>query len=223
MYRFGERIHHHRKLYVWLISFVCLLAIGIFAGSKSLQDDTYITKAPAPVVSTLNYDDTKTIRFNEPHFTIALPSDWKLASSATTPDVTYRFQSTLAHEEARWLDIYVDGVPASFGVNRVLAVKANGSQLLLDGDVSDNCASFTGPVTGQPATATPAKWQGVDFLCDLGNYIRDVVGTSSPEGPNTVTLTGTSGPHHFFFAYTDNNASANYTIFTAALKTFQAK
>lgn len=223
MYRFGERIHRRRKLYVWLIGFVCLLAIGVFVGAKLLRNDTHISRAPAPVVHTLDYNDTKTVSFNEPHFTIALPADWKLANSATTPYVTYRYQSTLAHEEARWLDIYVDGVPAGFGVNRALAIKANGSQLLLDSDVSDNCASFTGPVAGQPAIATPGKWQGVDFLCDLGNYIRDVVGTSSPEGPNTVTLTGASGPHHFFFAYTDNNASADYTIFTTALKTFRAK
>jgi hypothetical protein len=223
MYRFGERIHHHRKLYVWLISFVCVLVISVFAGDKLLKSDTHIAKAPAPTVHALNYNDTKTITFSEPLFMIALPSDWKLESKATTPYVTYRFGSTLAHQDARWLDIYTDGVPAGFGVNRALAVSASGGKLVLESDVSDNCANFTGPVAGQPATATLGKWQGVDFLCDLGNYVRDVVGTSSPEGPDVVTLTGTTGKHQFFFAYTDNNASADYSIFTNALKTFRAK
>jgi hypothetical protein len=79
-------------------------------------------------------------------------------------------------------------------------------------------------VASDPAEATHAKWSGINFLCDLGNYLRDVVGTSSPEGINSVTLTGnTTGKHTLFFMYTDNTPSPDYSTFINALKSFQLK
>jgi hypothetical protein len=58
----------------------------------------------------------------------------------------------------------------------------------------------------------------------VANYERDVVGTSSPQEINTVTVTGPStGTHKYFFVYTDNSAEPDYTIFTDALQSFKAR
>jgi len=136
------------------------------------------------------------------------------------PHPNYSWQGTNKNN-TRWLNVYMDTIPASLAVNRVLPVMGNGAALSLPTNVSDNCTTFTGASNSTQLSVT-AKWQGITFLCDTGNYVRDVVGTSSLEGVNTVSLsTTTSGNHHFFFTYTDNSSSPDYTIFTNALKSFR--
>jgi hypothetical protein len=102
-------------------------------------------------------------------------------------------------------------------------VQASGTGVSPLGDVSDNCTTFTNGADSHQATQA-AKWDGLPFLCDTGNYERDVVGIVSSDGSNTVKVTGTTGAtHRFFITYTDNSPSPDYTVFTAALRTFQAK
>jgi hypothetical protein len=116
----------------------------------------------------------------------------------------------------------VDTIPTNIGVNRVLPVQGEGSRVIPT-TVSDTCADFTGDkVPGNQNT--PAKWGGIDFLCDLANYERDVVGTSSSDGVNTVKVTGaTTGTHQIFFTYTDNGATPDFTIFVNAVTSFRMK
>ena len=79
-------------------------------------------------------------------------------------------------------------------------------------------------MTGSTTGKSPAKWESIDFICDSGNYQRDVVGSVSGDGLNNINLTGpTKGPHRYFFTYTDNNSQPDYAIFSEALKSFKAK
>jgi hypothetical protein len=95
--------------------------------------------------------------------------------------------------------------------------------------MSDVCLTFTGAPASSAQTAQSlpnqlAKWQGINFMCDLSNYNNNSVGTSSLQGINTVTLTGsTTGRHSFFFLYVDHNIQPDYSIFTNALKSFRVK
>jgi hypothetical protein len=151
-----------------------------------------------------------------------LPSDWKFISHQTSVYDIYTWHNTKTDPGVEQLQVYFDTIPPSLGVNRVLPVQANADELTPT-TVSDTCANFTGNKV--PGSAkTPAKWDGINFLCDLANYERDVVGTSSSAGINTVTLTGpATGAHKLFFTYTDNGATPDFTIFTNAIQSFRLK
>ncbi|HEY1835416.1 MAG TPA: hypothetical protein VGG13_01190 [Candidatus Saccharimonadales bacterium] len=223
-YRFGKRQLSHRKRYaVLLFVLIVLIAGGIFAAKHYFTSDTVISSPPPAVVSrvTATYGSTK--RFNEGIFTISLPADWVFVSHQTAASNIYTWHNTAGGDPGvEQLQIYVDTIPANLGVNRVLPVQGNGNRVIPT-EVSDNCADFTGDkVPGLPAT--PAKWDNINFLCDLANYERDVVGTSSSDGINVVKLTGvTTGRHNLFFAYTDNGSTPDFTIFTNAIQSFRLK
>lgn len=223
MYRLGEVEHRHRKIYAFLAGFVALLVVAGFIAAHFLQSNTEIGNTPSTVVTHVSYDTTKLKTFDTPLFTISLPEDWKPVSrNSDIPPPSYTWQGTVKDNANRWLSVYVDSNVANLAVNRELSVQASGTTLNALGDVSDNCTTFTGAAS-QSHGSTPAKWQGIDFLCDSGNYERDVVGVASPDGLNNVTLTGTKGAHRFFFTYTDNAVRADYSIFINALKSLQLK
>ena len=90
-------------------------------------------------------------------------------------------------------------------------------------NVSDNCATFT-PATNAATGVSTGKWQGTNFLCDEGNYERDVVGTASAQGINTLTLTGsTTGSHKVFLVYTNNNINPDFSVLYGILESFKLK
>lgn len=180
---------------------------------KNAPAVTYVVKAP----------NSQTKQFNQPLFSIALPIDWQSAHAMQTPEPTYSWRNTTGNAGVRTLEIFVDSTPATFAVNRVLPIESNGASLVLASNVSDNCTGFSnGPTNTQTGQAV-AKWAGVNFLCDEANYQRDVVGTSSTQGVNSVTVSGPkTGKHTYFFVYTDNSAEPDYNIFIRALQSFQA-
>jgi hypothetical protein len=226
MYQEGRRIISHHKRHVILIWFVVILLLlagaGVYAAKNLLKADTTIGKPPKAVVSTVTAQDSKTKKINKPTFTFELPKDWKFKGYSQNIYHAYIWENTGSSPGVRELDIYEDNIPTTLGVNRLLPVEAEGSKLAV-GNLSDNCASFTGDkVPGNPST--PAKWSGVNFLCDLGNYERNVVGTSTTGSINKVILKGpTTGAHGLFFTYTDNSAEPDYNIFFSALQSFRLK
>jgi hypothetical protein len=159
----------------------------------------------------------------EQAFSIGLPQGWKSPAPPAVPYTVYSWQGS-GKDATRRLDLYMDTIPANFAVNRLLPVTQDGDSLSIAGDVSDNCIRFTARTAASAATgAEPAKWNGVNFLCDVGNYERDVVGTGSSIGVNTAVVSGAAtGVHKVFFVYTDNSASPDYTIFESIIKSFQA-
>jgi len=226
MYRLGEVKHSHRKLYTWLAAVVIVVGLLIWWGVHSLKADTAISTPPAAITKTINYAATDLKTYNERLFTLKLPADWKLVpNTSEPPQPTYTWRGASSTNSSRSLALFIDsGLLSNFAVNRELYVEANGATVNVLSNVSDNCTTFTGVPGGQSKGNIPAKWQGITFLCDAGNYERDAVGVASPDGLNNVTLTGpVGGAHHIFFTYTDNSSSPDYTIFTNALKTFALK
>ena len=225
MYRVGERKHSRRRMYAWLGGLLALLVIGAVIGIRMLHADTIIGNTPKEVIRKITYDTPKVSVFEGTTFKVTLPSDWKVMPVNDIPTPTYTWHGTSKDDTARWIDVYVDASLSEFAVNRVISVQSNDTGLSVTSDVSDNCTSFTGGASVGPGqTHVQAKWQGVPFLCETGNYTRDVVGIVSGDGLNDVTITGPiKGQHRYMVVYTDNSASPNYKIFTDALKSFVAK
>ena len=223
MYRLGESMARHHKRIVLLVAVaVVLIAAAALFIRYYVRANTFIGPTPPATTTSVATEPTPKT-FDEPLFTIALPIDWRLAESMSSPSM-YRFVATAKPDNARWLDVYVDSVPANFAMNRMLPVQADGAGIAVTGTVSDNCVSFTGPGVTVGSGTAPAKWEGITFTCDTGNYIRDVVGVGTGTADNSVVLTSADkGTHKFYFVYTDNDASPDYTIFTSALKKFQLK
>ena len=73
----------------------------------------------------------------------------------------------------------------------------------------------------QPAQA---RWEGVDFICNLTNVVENKVGASSAAAINTIPVEGpTKGLHRYFFLYNDQNIQPKYNILSDALNSFMPK
>ncbi len=216
IYHIGESRRNHRK--AWTAVIVLLIALlfgGICAAGRFLKPDTTLQQSDGLVsVVSADKDGTQTVR--TPYFTLLLPKNWKVQSLPNSSYQIYSWRGTTKEDESRSLDVYVDTIPVNFYVNRMLPIKWADNKLTTIDNVSDNCANFTNTTATTKPDHERAKWAGIDFWCDLANYSRDVVGTSSEEGINTITI----GTHRFFFVYTDNNITADYSIFTRAIESF---
>lgn len=223
MYRLGERNHSHRRFYAWLLVFILLMVGLFFAGKQFLTADTKIGKTPAAVIRKITYDPPKLVTINEKLFSIGIPPGWKAVTFNDVPQPTYSWQGTTGDDKSRWISLYLDTSLPDFAVNRELHVERNGNAINVVSATSDNCTSFTGVKTDRRTGTAPAKWDGIDFLCDVGNYSRNVVGIASSDGFNSVLLIGATGQHTLFFTYTDSSAKPDYNIFTNSLRSFRLK
>jgi hypothetical protein len=228
MYRVGNRKRNHRKATIVassIVLFLILIALsGVTFAKQFLKPQTNIKQSSA-VTTTVTASLPATKVFSEGIFTIQLPADWKLMPGELKPYDITRFEVLSDDANDQELDVYQDTIPLNFAVNRVLPISADGNSIMTNGAISDNCANFTKNQSGVvDSNGTPAKWSGVNFLCDLNNNERDVIGTSSTEGVNLVHLTGTiAGAHTYFFTYTDNSIDPDFTTFYNALTSFHLK
>jgi hypothetical protein len=229
MYRIGRRSKKKTKRYIWVVVLLMLLALCAAAAyvaymvlseaDETISTPQAITREYAPPQG----EDTKEF-IQQGLFTITLPSDWVLKGHNETPHNLYSYQATEKNEDNRWLEIYVDRVPTDAAFNKLLPVIIENNKIVVTGSVSENCIEFTGP-QGNPRGAgvdsLPAKWQGVDFLCDLSNYTRNVVGVGTVAAKHNIVLNGpTAGQHTFYFKYIDHNISPDYQILEKALQSF---
>lgn len=226
MYRLGTPVHKHRKIVLSSLGLILLVILGIvaFKGLHLTAVPQTKIKNASPVTTAYDVHEPKKVKIDEPLFSMELPAGWttyKPAPGAPVP-AAYDFKSPSA--EARQLAVYIDAIPATMPLNRIVVVSSNGGTLD-HSNASDNCSEYTQPTAAEKAAGVAdGKWQGVDFLCDIGNYERNVVGTASTEGNNQVTLTGpTVGAHKIFLVYTDNGASADYTVFYGIINSFKLK
>ncbi|MGH7195592.1 MAG: hypothetical protein ACREGA_02320 [Candidatus Saccharimonadales bacterium] len=183
---------------------------------------------------TISLPQTKTkiskLNINEPTFTMQLPADWKLSPSPPHDPYHPRiWHGTNKTDNARSLAVYIDNLPSAMPVNAELPLSVHGNQLIY-GQLSDNCSSFTPGGTKNVAVAEKlaarkSVWQGVNFICDLPRVIDNQVGTGVPGQPiNSIAIRGPkSGPHHYFFLYTDRSIAPDYSPFYLALNSFRAK
>lgn len=219
-YQTAPTVAKRRRRWPWLV-IIILVALGVVAGLHALKPDTQLSTAPT-VNGTINPDAVNRA-WQEPAFKISLPGDW-LRTSNTAEHYAWR-GGQAGVDDSRTLEVYVGGNTGAIAVNRLLKVTADGSGIRVDGDVSDNCFNFVGSGVHTPGEQPRrAQWNKLPFICDLANYQRDVVGTISADGLNSVKLKGSGGgQQRFFFVYTDSSYVPDYGIFTAALESFQAR
>lgn len=223
MYKLGEKPQRRHKLFA---SFVIVLALlimgGVWASKQFLKAETTLSTSTG-VTRRVDVITEPTKRVDNSIFLIKIPKNWKKTSSKLIPEPDYSFRGTSKDDAPRSLDIYVDDIPGDMAINRLLPVTARSNRMEVGQEVSENCTEFTGKIkVGETTGQVPAKWSGINFQCDVGNYLRDVVGTGSKNGSNAVTLDGAAaGPHRFFFVYTDNTSQPDYEIFVKMLESFR--
>lgn len=221
MYRLGHQIRHRRWPFVigGLLLVGCA-ATGIVLSPRIFKQDTRLTQSP-PVTRRISTEDTAKQHIVTRAFTLDLPSGWRTAAPLQVQPVPLSWSGTAHDGAGRRLDVYVDRLPAAMPANRLLPVQPAGDRINPVGTVSDNCTNFTDKATESAATGTaPAKWNGVNFICDMANYERDVVVTGSTGGVNMVTLSSKSGMRQVCLVYTDNSINPDYSVFTDIVQSF---
>jgi hypothetical protein len=225
MYRFGHQIRHRYWPYLLAgILIVSGVAAGVVIARRTFQPQTSLTQAPM-VVRHVSERETVTQHITKSVFTIDLPASWRSIPAPATTANGFSWQGTKGDEAALRLDVYIDRLPQSLAVNRLLPVQSAGSGLDITWDVSENCTNFTDKTPQSARTGTaPAKWHDVSFICDMGNYERAVAATGSAEGINTVSVTGPqTGSHRVMLVFTDNNISPDFSVFTQMVRSFRAR
>jgi hypothetical protein len=229
MYQLGQgpqkdRKRRRRRRLFWLILLlviILLTVIAIVAVRHRLKPKVVIKQAAA-ITTQVNYD-SQTKQYNEPDFSISLPTGWQLIPRPPGPYQSYTWNAS-SDGTGEAFTVYEDTIPTNLAVNRVLIVQGESDRLQIVGQISDNCSNFTKDVSANPdAVGAAAKWQGVDFYCDQSNTERDVAGTSSTDGINTVILKSqlTGAAHKFFFTYTDDSVNPDYSVFENALSSLR--
>ena len=222
MYRL--RYHRRHRVWIWCCIAAAACALGVLIIPRvphAFQADTSLTQSN-PVIHHVSSTTAPTQHITQQPFTLELPSGWRRVAPPNVPYTAYSWQGAGA-DAARHLDVYVDRIPSDLAVNRLLAVQPAGDHMNILDTVSDNCTNFTDKATESLATGTaPAKWADVNFICDMGNYERNVVAIGSAGAVNDVALAGpATGRHHVLLVYWDNSADPDYTLFTAIVQSFE--
>ncbi|MEI6755812.1 MAG: hypothetical protein WCK80_02250 [bacterium] len=186
---------------------------------------------PKVVIKQSNSYETKveyknqTRQFDAPMFKIELPVSWRETAVESGTYKTYAFTST-DNKDPQLITIYVDSTPINLATNRVLSVQAQGDRVGVIGAVSDNCTNFTKNEPLQNGQqGVNAKWQGISFICDSISPTRNVVGSGSTDGLNTVVLTSPNdgATHRFYFTDNFTGPNPDYNVFINALSSFRLK
>ena len=162
------------------------------------------------------------------YFKITLQSTWE-SNGRKNPfsnQVYYEFQNKAKSEDNRYLRVYVDVFPRDFALNRLMPISVV-DNMAVPGVISDECDTFTGAPASADARAKAdtwtAKWQGIDFVCNMTNA-QNYAGTASVEEGIATTFTNSGGVNHkYFFVYIDHNVRPDYQQFSDALKSFTTK
>lgn len=232
MYRLGRGRKKSRKRFVWLailLLFIAgLLGAGIFL-LQVIQNSEEEFTPPKPIVHEYAPPDDGLQTIEQTGFSMKLPKDWTLMERSTERYNFYKFRSSEAEGGQRHLYVYVDSFPQDQAFNRILPVYVDSNRIIVSGPMSDNCTSFTGPQgQGRPPTdppVLPAKWQGASFLCDMANYVRNVIGVAvvDKQAPGVELVGATGGRRTYFFVYVDATINPEHKILDDALASFQVK
>ncbi|MFO0882154.1 MAG: hypothetical protein U0491_01775 [Candidatus Saccharimonadales bacterium] len=195
----------------------------VFLRNSNDSSTTNFSKAGGQVAVVTPQQKT----FTTEYFSISLPSGWEFLGkkNPTSEEVYFEYQSKIKDYDNRLVRVYVDVYPKEYALNRLLPVTVVDNRLV-PGTLSDDCKSFTGAPLGgtgasRSANTWAAKWQGVDFTCDMVRQ-QNYSGTASQEEGNQVTLVSSTGQKHkFFIVYIDQNVRPDYQIFSEAVKSFQ--
>ncbi|MEI6237029.1 MAG: hypothetical protein WCP03_00305 [Candidatus Saccharibacteria bacterium] len=230
MYTANKRQKKH-KIFLRFIIFVVpiLVILGILVWYVFFRDNSNsasFSKAGAEVAIVKPvYKD-----FTNQFFKITLPNSWADLGRKNpySDQVYYEFQNTQKGFDNRWLRVYVDIFPLDFALNRLMPITIANNKIIPD-TVSEECTTFTGaPISGanrqQTVQTWSAKYNSIDFICDMANP-RNYVGTASSTQGYATTLTNKDGSsiHKYFFVYIDHNIHPEYLTFSDALKSFETQ
>ena len=229
MYRHNVRVKRQRQVILVVLVLVVSMATSLFIfvfflirhDTNKENPSTATSPVPAGTVGT----PQQKLKVDEKWFSFELPSDWKPVTSNVRPYTYWQWRSTVKNADDKTLTVYVDGAPPNYPINQLLPLMKNESGFLL-GNLSDNCNEFTADVKAalDAHQTRPSRWQGIDFICDVPNFVNQAIGTGSSDGVNKITMNGaTSGKHDYFFVYVDHNIHPNSSIFTNALDSFRVK
>lgn len=226
MYRAGKRPKNKKKRrMIWFLIFIFMLILFWFGYSvykKAATPNSEIKQAQASYKK-VDYSK-KTQIFSNEYFEIELPTTWHTLNQSSGSYKTFSYQSN-SGSDGQTIQIFVDTIPVNFAVNRALIVKSQGDKVSIESPISDNCTAYTKNAANVGQYGAAARWQGVDFLCDMANTLRNVIGTSSVDGVNTVTLISpsTTRQHKIFFTDTANGINPDYNTFVSAVNSFRLK
>ncbi len=212
------------KRLFWLLLVIAIGALLFWF----FTHDNFKTSGSLTSLKATNFNDGPKIHITEPLYSFDLPGDWKELKRQTYPYKVVTWKGTARESDARTIDVYTDTIPQNVPLNRIVAISGQDDRLGV-GTVSDNCIQFTAnaanltPYEATKARATMTTWEGIQFLCDIPNSLRNVIGAASPEGLNKVSLTGIKGgKHSYFFVYTDHTAHPETKTYTDMLISFRA-
>lgn len=216
MYRVDKRIHKHKRARrVLILSITLAVIVGLIYGLFHLriEPEQNIHNA-APLSKKFDTGNSKKVTVDKAEFMMFLPEGW--TENKPWPGVyapTYSYRSPT--NDSQLIELYFGDVSPKFAVNKALVVASQGDGLSYD-VVSENCTTFTDAKKANQNGELLAKWQGVDFYCDIVNSSRAVVGTISKDAINQVQVRGPkTGQQKLFIVYTDNHITPDYsTLYT---------
>lgn len=225
-YHVDRRGHRYRRARRRIIALAIIVFVGsliYFLFNLEITPQQNIENAPE-VTRKVTETTLKNVIIQKPEFTLQLPAGWteSKADASLVPAPKYVFISTPADQQT--LRVYIDTIPSNLGVNKAVTVSARGNQI--DHDiVSENCANYTGvEQRNLKISNAPAKWQNINFLCDLANSARPIVGAISTDGMNFLKVKGaTIGERRVFITYGDYNINPNYLTFYNILESVRFK
>lgn len=219
-YHVGQPPHrrHPVRIALLTVGLIIILSLSIYA-YKAMQPETTITQSTSRT-SPVDIGIPPVKQIVEPTFEMKIPSSWVQARDA--PIAAKSWHGSGQADGARRIDVYIDTIPSAMAVNRLMPVLAEGNRLRAVNDVSDNCVNFTDQGTANPMGVAPSKWSGFNFLCDMANTLRNVVGTgSSDPRVNTTTMKSEAGvTRTVFLVYTDHSGQADFEIFKDIIDSF---
>jgi len=228
-YRIGSRPKRRVRKFFGVMA-VSLVVFGGLAGFVlwDMSKNSTTGEVEGEARSVVQKEDLKAavskLAASEPFFSFSLPTGWTEVVRRNAPterSITWhasKNKKTVGHS----LKLYIDVIPKDVAVNKLLPVDVAGNVVTYR-QISENCKNFT-TARKNANLPQPSKWQGVDFTCDLPNFVQNKVGTSAPGEVNAMTIPGpTKGKHKYLFVYTDHHIQPDYQPLYTALKTFQAK
>jgi hypothetical protein len=230
MYRAQRRVTNRKKSTPFFLVLGVIVILGgvYFFIQRDVANSTKI-KANDQTINGYYNGGTASghLTVDESTFGLTLPDDWiEIARDSKTNPTMIQWRGTKKGGESRDLKIYIDKIPETLAVNKVMPITLAGNKISV-GDVSDNCINFN-TVKYNPKSTTkiieqaPGVWQNANFICDLGNYVRNVVGTAVVGGSYKATFKSKAGKDiNFFFVYTDHTTTPDYQILIDTLTSFE--
>lgn len=227
MYILNRQSYRKRRRLAVLAAVLLVAGLGGagWVGLQYIKPETTIGPTPEAKVTRVLGTEKASKQFQAGPANLSLPDDWEAFEPTDLPAGAYSWRNTKGNKGVRVISLYIDNIPRQLAVNRVLVVQSSGNQMVTVGGVSDNCSEFNsqGRTPDKGTGQTPARWQNVAFLCDSANYSRNVVGTGSTDGVNSVRLDGAGGSHEVFLMYNDADATPRFDIFTAAVESLRLR